>query len=502
MNWLFHRRPQSDTLVGSGIKDSQWLLQLGGVILFLVLIISGYIYFAYNRPGNIEVYSNPSGAEIFIDRQTTGLRTPAIVKSVKPKYYMVEVVLDSLIPAPYAHAINVESGKTVSISFLLRRPSEVPAPKPTANNPNTQPNVVQPTQPDYTSVLRDTFGITRRDHKRFPSVGGSGRIYVTSNLPGAEIYLDGMRTAQTTDAWLLAPIGTHRVQVRKEGFTVDPAEQSVFLSEAFQEQRAHFVLNSINTVTSKTVTVITRPIEGLIRVDGKEGGLGKWTGDLKFGAHLLEFASVTGYITPPPMKIVVTQTDPSQDILVNYRIGYAVELRIDQNGRPVGSNLMRWVTGIRHPDIGGFKVDADKGPKIVNVKQLNHFAWEFGMAFPNRNPVGGQFIQIEFDLPRRDPNDPPMFLWLQAMQSNRNYPLTFVNRTAAVIEVNNRVMKSEWAPSRTIDTTDPEGWERHVVADRLIEGKNTIRIYSSDNNLRYFYLSGVRIGPQPDMLNE
>ncbi len=500
MLFFRNRRPESESLVGSGFKDRKWLIQLSAAIVLVVLLISGYLYFTFQRPGIIIVQSNPTGAEVLIDRKATGFLTPAIIKGIVPGSYLLEVRKDSLIAEPAGAALKIDAGETITYDFRLFPPSALPPQKRTvlkaAKVDSSHSN--EDLERSYVYPSREVVPLLPHERSRIPAIGGSGRIFVSSNVQGATIFLDGEQNAQLTDAWLLVPLGTHRVQVKKDGFSVDPPESSVLISSAFQEQRLNFQLHTQNVTTQRKVAVVTKPVEGMIYVDTKDHNLGRWEGNLSYGAHTIEFGDVTGYIKPPPLRIMVTQTDPSQEIEGVYKSGFATELRIGEDGKPIASNISRWVTGIHHPEVGGFKVDAEDGPPIVLVKNWNKYAWEFGFAYPNKNPVGGQFIQMEFNLPARKQSDPPMYLWLQTVRSTRNYPLTFLNRTIGVIEVNNHVVNPEWTPSRVWDTSDSEGWERHAISDRLVDGHNVIRIYSSDLNLRYFYISGIKVGPQPE----
>ncbi len=501
---LFWRsRPQSDTLVTSGIKDRRWLIQFIIAFTALVLIVSGYFYFTYELPGELGVVSKPKGAEILVNRAPTGFVTPAVIRGLKPGDYIVEIRRESYVSFPSGLAIHVEPGKQSVAKFRLIHQDSLPA----QVEPYVPPTPAKPVPPTESRDYRPDLDYPRsdfvpapipRERNRFPSVGGSGRVFVSTNIPGASIYLDGQLSPQETDAWLLMPLGMHRIQVMKAGFKVDIPEASVLISTAFQEQRLNFQLTPINVSTQRPVIIQTSPIDGPITIDNSFHSIGKWEGNLSFGAHLIEFGDVTGYIKPPEMRIIVTQTDPSQPVAGYYKTGYAVELRVDGDGKPVSSNLTRWFAGIVHPDVGGFKNDINAGPKISFVRQWNRYAWEFGLAYANKNPVGGQFLQIDFNLPKHNPNDPQMFLWVQAVRGTTNYPLTFMNRTLGVIEVNGRPVASEWAPSRVWNTSDPDGWERVSISERLIEGKNSIRIYSHDLNLRYFYIGSIRVGPQSE----
>ncbi|MCX7834827.1 MAG: PEGA domain-containing protein [bacterium] len=498
---LFIRRPKEETLLKTMITNRKWLFQFIGVSVFLVLGIFGFFFITRDLPGELIVTSEPKFAHIYIDKKPTNKKTPERFTLVKPKSYLVEVKLDGYISKPFAKDVLINPGSSSTVHFRLLTPEQ--AAKETSVQPDTVK--IQIEQPNGFAQLP----IQKENDRLYPPPksqskpiisgrSGSGRIFVSSSIPNAEIFLNGESTSQTTDAILLVPTGTHQVQVVKQGYRSDPSEVTVLIGEAFQEQKIFFRLIPENTISSKVVSIRTTPIEGPILINNRQVGIGSWEGELKFGVYELDFGFVSGYSKPMPMKINVTATDPSQTIIGRYKVGYTCELRVDEFGQVIQTNIDRWSIGIHHPDVGGFVIDRARGPKIVKVKHWEKFAFEFGEAFASKSPVGGQFLEIEFTLPQRTPYDSPLYLWLQAVKSTKNYPLTFVNRTHGVIEVNQKVLRSEWSPSRMWNTTDPDGWERHPLGDRLVSGKNTIRIYSHDLNVRYFYVSAIRIGPQPE----
>lgn len=498
---IYRRRPKEETLLKSMVTNRKWLFQFIGVTILLVFGIFVFFFVTRDLPGEITVTSEPKFAHIYIDKKPTHKKTPERFTFVKPKSYLIEVKLDGYIPRPFAKDVYLEPGESVTVHFKLLTPEEA------AKENLVQPDTVKVTleKPNGFANLPikkekiDTPKTRNVSSKTVISSGkGSGRIFVSSNIPNAEIFLNGESTSQTTDAILLVPVGTHQVQVVKQGYRADPSVVTVLIGEAFQEQKIFFQLHPENTVQTKIVSIRTTPIEGPILINNRQVGIGYWEGELKFGVYDLDFGFVNGYSKPLPMKINVSATDPSQTIVAKYKVGYTCELRIDEHGQVMQTNLDRWSIGIHHPEVGGFVIDRARGPKIVKVKHWERYAFEFGEAFASKSPVGGQFLEIEFTLPAKGPLDPPLFLWLQAVKSTKNYPLTIVNRTHGVIEVNGKPLRTEWAPSRLWNTTDPDGWERHPLTDRLVVGKNTIRIYSHNLNVRYFYIAALRIGPQPE----
>lgn len=493
---IYNRRPKEETLIKSIIHNKKWLLQFTAVTCLLVIAIFLYFYLTRDLPGEIFIFSEPENATILLNNKVAVQKTPAHFRRKKPGSYLIEVKMEGRTAKPFAKDVKVLPGSSVSVSFRLLTPEEA------AKEPTVVPDTIRTVNRDEPPVvipIQNPLDKTKKEIKsNRPSLSGSGRIFVSSNIPAASIFLNGVNTSQATDAILLVPVGTHQIQVVKEGYSTDPREVSVLIGEAFQEQKIYFRLTPENIISKKVVSVRTSPVEGPILIDNIQVGIGNWEGELKFGTYTLDFGNILGYIKPTPMKINVTSTDPSQTIVGKYSIGYTSELLIDESGQVIQTNIDRWSIGIHHPDVKGFVVDRSRGPKIVNVKHWEKFAWEFGGAFASKTPVGGQFLEFEFTIPLRTPHDVPLYLWIQAVKSTKNYPLTFVNRVHGVIEVNSKPLRTEWTPSRLWNTTDPEGWERHPLAERLVAGKNTIRIYSHNQNVRYFYVAAIRIGPQPE----
>ena len=72
------------------------------------------------------------------------------------------------------------------------------------------------------------------------------------------------------------PFGQHIIRVEKEGFQVYPKEQVVRISKDQRQAKADFTLTS----TTRQVTIQTKPPAGKIYIDGKEAGIGRFSGAL------------------------------------------------------------------------------------------------------------------------------------------------------------------------------------------------------------------------------
>jgi len=151
-------------------------------ILALVLIAAGVGFYYFNNRftpqyGYLMIASEPAGAEVFLNDETTGKSTPALLGPLEKGSYPVSLSLAGY--EAWSKTFTITSADTLSnVAALVA--------------------LKQPT----------------------------GQLSVTSDPAGAEISIDDTETGQTTPARLenLAA-GEHRLLIQKAGF--EPAEQSV-----------------------------------------------------------------------------------------------------------------------------------------------------------------------------------------------------------------------------------------------------------------------------------
>jgi hypothetical protein len=84
------------------------------IILFSTIIISGCSTILFGPSGSIEVTTNPSGAEIFLDGKDSGKIAPYTLKNISAGNHVIEVTLSDM---KYTKIVEVEAYKTTIINI-------------------------------------------------------------------------------------------------------------------------------------------------------------------------------------------------------------------------------------------------------------------------------------------------------------------------------------------------------------------------------------------------
>ncbi|EHQ35698.1 DUF3344 domain-containing protein [Methanoplanus limicola] len=132
---------------------------------------------------NLSVYSNPSGAGIYVDGDYTGKTTPVVINDLAGGKHSI-----SLISSGY---------KTLVEKIFLTGDSELTFDLDSGNN----------------HLLEEKKDESIATYNDLPDVGG---IYVTSSIEGADVYIDGYNTGMTTPAVFNGlGSGKHTVKIKK-----------------------------------------------------------------------------------------------------------------------------------------------------------------------------------------------------------------------------------------------------------------------------------------------
>jgi len=143
------------------------------------------------KTGSIYVTSTPEGGRIFLDKKSTGKRTPATLTGLEvDKTYRVGVTNDGY--KDYAKNVNVTEAKRYTVTASLA-PKAKPEPPTTPTPPPTTP-----TQP-----------------KEEPS--GVATLRITSTPSGADAYINGSRKGRTPLTVNVQP-GRVRVTLKRSGY--------------------------------------------------------------------------------------------------------------------------------------------------------------------------------------------------------------------------------------------------------------------------------------------
>jgi formylglycine-generating enzyme required for sulfatase activity len=195
---------------------------------FILLILFNIYWiniFAQNNQGILLIKSDPPGASVIIDGKETG-KTAPFQALVAEGPHKVMLTLNNYFN--FEKEITVKSGETNIYNFEMK--------------------------------------------------SSLGSLYISSNPPGAAIFLDGYNTGILTPA-RLDPVshGNHIIRVEKDNYA--SVEDTIFVSVG-SEKNAIFNL----IADFGTLGIITRP-EAEIRLNDVKVGFGRYSGKLAPGKH-------------------------------------------------------------------------------------------------------------------------------------------------------------------------------------------------------------------------
>jgi len=184
----------------------------------------------------------------------------------------------------------------------------------------------------------------------FDLLPGQSRAFVevTSDLPGAEIFIDFQPTGQVTPAILdvgqLMPVASHTVlvTVRKDGYAL-PGVQWADAIEA-ETHQAHFELAAAQSLGTGSVRVSTVPEVGAeIFIDFGDAPAGVTpvtVGNLMTDYHLLVLRAPDGYLQPAPINFIAMSNEVT-DIVVPMHLltSEAERLTIEVNSDPGAADI-------------------------------------------------------------------------------------------------------------------------------------------------------------------
>lgn len=214
-------------------------------------------------PGRLRIVSNPAGARIIVDDAPTNFRTP------------------TTFPLP-------AGTHRVILSLVSHR------------NWESQARI----EPGSTTQLEATLVSL-----------GTGSISVGSSPPGAQVLIDGEAIGSATPADLpRLSVGTHTVQLRKEGF--EDWSQAIVV-----RQGRHFAFQGVLVPLRKnlgSIAVNTQPPAALISLDGvpTERVSPATIRDVPAGSHVVDL-TLAGY--RPWSGTVTVQEGKERSLLVSLR---------------------------------------------------------------------------------------------------------------------------------------------------------------------------------------
>jgi hypothetical protein len=462
----------------------------------IVLLLAGYL--AVDRwwpkgEGLLVVMSDPPGAQVWLDLKPTTAVTNSAALRIPAGPHSVTVRKDTMEADPFAIVVDVRAGGRDTVHFGLIPPSlripQRPVVSPRYMAPAAPPQAPDSGRAERVAARRDSQ--VRADTSRVAPMAARPRsqstapLEISSTLLGAQIYLNDSLRPEVTPATLRLPPGNYTVRVTMEGFVPDPRDQTVRLAPSTVPQFVFFTLTE-DQATHRELAIETTPVSGPILVDGAAVGEGKAVVARDFGIYTVSFGDVEGYRTPQPVQVSLTPSRPRQEVKGAYSRRFHVSVQAESENSVKTEGDLRWETGIYVANAA--QPNASLGPHLREISGTKKFGWELAAGDPNRNPVGGDYIEFIFNLPSDVPPDAPLGLRLYLYRSGRRYALTMSSRSELVVTVNGRKFLTGYRPTHSVTVADYDRYEEWSLQGMMQPGENRVMIHTSNDNTLYNYL--------------
>ncbi len=268
------------------------------------------------QPGIIDVQAaadpNVLGAQVFVDAQLEG--TAPIPVEVPAGRHQVEIKKEGF--NDYAQWVTLKEGERVTITPVLKA-KIVEKPKGSllvdADVPDAEVYVNGKLQPDTTPTIIDNLeeGQYVIEVKKAPAVPWKqtvlveankrtkvtgklaatlnqpkgGNIRVLSNVPGAEVWLDGTLKGQTPFDLQDVPPGDHLIEVKAKGYVTK--EQRIKTNVGSADIIKMELVPSTSVATTGKIKVVSREPEAEVFIDGARIGTAPVEKDVAPGEHFV-----------------------------------------------------------------------------------------------------------------------------------------------------------------------------------------------------------------------
>jgi hypothetical protein len=471
------------------------------VWLFAIVVLGLAVFLILDQwwprgRGGLVVISDPPGAQVWLNLNPTAI-TANGKRSVLPAgRYSVMVRLDTLEPDPVAQVVDILPGRTDTVRFRLL-PPEIRRQETAAAASRKSP-VPTSTQPvGRKSPARESAAPTRtradssRSSARSEPLTDKGRIEVSSTVLGARILLDGKPRSEITPATIELPLGTYEVQVKQEGYRVDPEEQTVRVTRGRAPQLVFFTMQE-TAAQDHEFTVETSPVSGRIFVDSAAVGEGRVAVARDYGVYQISFGEVSGWRMPEPVRFNFTPGMAKPEVKGVYTPTFRVAAQAEGADKAVTEGDVRWNVGVYFEGEGA-QISAALGARIRAVPSSQKFGWELAVGDPTRNPTGSDYVEFFFTLPPEVPPSTPMTLRLYIYRSERKFPFTVSGTSEVVVSVNGRVFLDGLRPTYVTDAADAGHFQEWPLQGILVAGQNRIMVRGSEKNNVYNYLWRIEI---------
>ncbi len=195
-------------------------------LILLTLLIGGAVFFLYKKfiphtpvAGEIEILSDPAGAEVFLNGQDTQETTPYIVKNIQiPKVYKVHLEKKNF--EAWDREVTLENKKPLTVNATLIKEAE-------------------PT---------------------------SGSVIIHSDPAGAKIYLDGVIQDKVTPATIHNLTKGQSITVRLELAGFQPVEQTTTIAE----DKPVTIDTTLKETPLGSLSLTSDPSGARVMIDGKD----------------------------------------------------------------------------------------------------------------------------------------------------------------------------------------------------------------------------------------
>jgi hypothetical protein len=496
-----------------------WVLGLGGYLL--------YEEYWPGATGKLVVIADLPDAQVWVDLRPTGTyATGAPIAVVRGKHSVI-VKYAELQASPFVQIVKTYPGRTDTVRFILKKPVEASNETVTASVEEEASSQVLPVPPAQTSIKerlkeempwdvpraapRSVDSVTARVNERATEAAMdsmnaqsaaesptalrdekiSGAVEISSSVPGATIFINDRPQDKKTPATLSLEGGIYEIRAVLEGYKSSPEEQVVRISRAASSQFIFFTLVEVQKAR-REITIKTDPIAGEIYIDSVLVGSGSAVVPHEFGVFNIMFGDVEGYMTPDPVRLTVTPSNPNPEVKGVYTKALQFTTYCSAENSATTEGTISYEAGIYDKNDGP-KVSSTYGPHIKGIPGTQKFGWELAMGDPNRNPTGSDYIEFIFTLPNDASPSLPLSLKLYMYRSNKKYPLSLTNRSEITVTVNGRIFLDNYRPHYTTDDAELDRYEEWSLQHTLVPGENRIMIRSGQNNNIFNYLWKIAI---------
>lgn len=165
--------------------------------------------------GILFINSTPSGATINLDGKDIDRKTPTNITDLEPKHYQVILRLDDF--KDWSGDFEVIANQTTKAEAILSKiEAPQPEPPPTTSRTPSETTKKEPAKPEEKKKPATPPTLPQPPPTKPTVTAGSGDIRISSDPPGADVFIDGVHKGKTP-LTAPSPAGTVHVLVSKDG---------------------------------------------------------------------------------------------------------------------------------------------------------------------------------------------------------------------------------------------------------------------------------------------